>query len=296
MNPSRKRKLKRILLTIALLVVVLPVGLLHAVSFLFSRRERVMAVLASQVATDSFGHTVRYYELDQPGAQWNLVFIHGTPGSAGAFREQFRNPFPGANLIAMNRPGFGGSTPTLTRPSLEDQANAVGAVLTRLTNGLKTILIGHSYGGPVAMEAALKFTNQVAGVVLIGGSVDPGQEHVRWYQYVGDWMLRSWIVPRDLRQCNRELLPLRGDLMRLEARLPELAVPVLMLHGVKDDHVPIANVGYLRAQLAAAGKSGLFDQLIFPDYNHFIPWQHPDAVAQAIRMMTNHLADVPRMK
>jgi pimeloyl-ACP methyl ester carboxylesterase len=61
-----------------------------------------------------------------------------------------------------------------------------------------------------------------------------------------------------------------------------LTVPVLMLHGTKDKLVPVANVEYLRAQLAAAGKRNLFDQLIFPEYNHFIPWQHPDAVEAAL--------------
>jgi pimeloyl-ACP methyl ester carboxylesterase len=69
-----------------------------------------------------------------------------------------------------------------------------------------------------------------------------------------------------------------------------LAVPVVMLHGGKDHQVPVANVGYLRTQLAAAGKSNLFEPLVFPDYKHFIPWEHPDAVESAIRMVTNCLS------
>jgi len=54
--------------------------------------------------------------------------------------------------------------------------------------------------------------------------------------------------------------------------------------------VPVANVDYLRAQLAAAGKTNLFDQLVFRDYNHFIPWEHPDAAEAAIRMATDCLS------
>jgi len=54
--------------------------------------------------------------------------------------------------------------------------------------------------------------------------------------------------------------------------------------------VPVANVDYLRAQLAAAGKTNLFDQLVFRDYNHFIPWEQPDAVEAAIRMATDRLS------
>jgi pimeloyl-ACP methyl ester carboxylesterase len=57
------------------------------------------------------------------------VFIHGTPATAAAFPEQFRHPFPRANLLAVDRPGFGASHPDRRAPSLDDQANAIGALL-----------------------------------------------------------------------------------------------------------------------------------------------------------------------
>ena len=248
-----------------------------------------MKPFASRVVTDLFGHTLRYYELKQPDAQWDIVFIHGTPATAGIFGEQFRHPFPRANLAALDRPGFGASGPDRHRPSLEDQANAIGA-LFETEPKRKTLLVGHSYGAPVALLAALKFTNQVAGVVLIGGSIDPAQERIYAIQRFADWPLVSWLVPRSLRQCNRELLTLRDDLVCLQPQLSKIAVPVVMLQGGKDRQVPVANVDYLRGQLAAVGKTNLFSQLVFPDYNHFIPWEHPDAVEAAIRMVTDRLS------
>jgi pimeloyl-ACP methyl ester carboxylesterase len=268
--------------------MVLPVVLLHVASFLFSLHDRSMKPFASRVLTDSFGHTLRCYELKQPDAEWNIVFIHGTPATAAVFGEQFRHPFPRANLAALDRPGFGASGPARRRPSLEDQANAIGALLPNEPTR-RTILVGHSYGAPVALLAALKFTNQVAGVGLIGGSIDPAQERIYTIQRCADWPLVSWLVPRSLRQCNRELLTLRGDLVRLQPELSALGVPVVMLQGGKDRQVPAANVDYLRTQFAAAGKTNLFGQLVFRDYNHFIPWEHPDAVEAAIRMVIDRL-------
>jgi pimeloyl-ACP methyl ester carboxylesterase len=267
----------------------LPVVLLHVASFLFSLHDRSMKPFASRVVTDSFGHTLRCYELKQPDAEWDIFFIHGTPATAAVFGEQFRHPFPLANLVALDRPGFGASRPDRRTPSLEDQANAIGALLTNKPTR-RTILVGHSYGAPVALLAALKFTNEVAGVVLIGGSIDPAQERTYAIQRFADWPLVSWLVPRSLRQCNRELLTLRGDLVSLQPQLSALAVPVVMLQGGRDRQVPVANVDCLRTQFAAAGKTNLFDQLLFPDYNHFIPWEHPDAVEAAIRMVTDHLS------
>jgi hypothetical protein len=48
-------------------------------------------------------------------------------------------------------------------------------------------------------------------------------------------------------------------------------------------------VDYLRARLAAAGKSNLFEARVVQNYNHFIPWQHPDAVEKALELLTNHI-------
>jgi pimeloyl-ACP methyl ester carboxylesterase len=276
-----RRRLLRILLMSAALLFMLLVGLVHGASLVLSAHDRAMKPFNSRVVTNSAGHLLHWYELKQPEAEWNIVFIHGTPGTAAAFAEQFKHPFPHADLAALDRPGFGGSGPSRRVPGLEENADAVGLLLANLPKR-KTILVGHSYGGPVALLAALKFPNQVAGVVLIGGSVDPAQERILLIQRIANWPVFSWLVPRPLRQCNRELLTLRGDLVKLQKKLPMLTVPVLMLHGTKDKLVPVANVEYLRAQLAAAGKSNLFDQLIFPEYNHFIPWQHPDAVEAAL--------------
>jgi len=49
--------------------MVLPVVLLHVASFLFSLHDRSMRPFASRVVTDSFGHTLRCYELKLPDAE-----------------------------------------------------------------------------------------------------------------------------------------------------------------------------------------------------------------------------------
>jgi pimeloyl-ACP methyl ester carboxylesterase len=175
---------------------------------------------------------------------------------------------------------------------LDDHANAVGALLGSGGHE-RTILVGHSYGAPVALTTALRFTNQVAGVILIGGSVDPSQERTSWIQRFADSPMVSWLLPRALSQCNRELLTLRTDLEHLQPQLRTLKVPVVMLHGGKDRQVPVANVSYLRQQFADARHTNLFIPMVFPGYNHFIPWEHPEAVEAALVELTNRLAQFP---
>jgi pimeloyl-ACP methyl ester carboxylesterase len=269
--------------------------LLHAAAFAISLHDRSMKQHDSFTVADASGHKIHFYELKQPNPNWEIVFIHGTPATAAVFGEQFRRPFPHANVLALDRPGFGKSTPAARRPSLEDQAQAIRALLPK-PGRLPAILVGHSYGGAVALLAALEFTNQVAGVVLIGASVDPSQERTYLIQKIGNWPILSWLIPRSLRQCNRELLTLRNDLVRLQRQLPSLTAPVVMVHGAKDRLVPVANVNFLKSELARAGKEDLLQELVFFDYNHFIPWERPEAVEQAIGMVTGRLSNATNHK
>jgi pimeloyl-ACP methyl ester carboxylesterase len=81
------------------------------------------------------------------------------------------------------------------------------------------------------------------------------------------------------------MLTVRADLVAMQKQLPQLAVPVVMLHGDRDPLVPVANVAWLEQQLAAQGKTNLFAKIILPGVNHFIPWEHPDAVERGLRLL-----------
>src|SRR5258708_21555201 len=112
-----RKRVRRILCIIAVALMVLPILLLHFFSFLFSLHNRSLRAFSSRMVADSSGHQVRLYERLEPGAEWNIVFIHGTPATGGIFGEQFRHPFPHANLAALDEPGFRPSGPDVRRPS-----------------------------------------------------------------------------------------------------------------------------------------------------------------------------------
>ena len=57
------------------------------------------------------------------------------------------------------------------------------------------------------------------------------------------------------------------------------------MHGDNDPLVPVENVDWLEKQLKQAGKSALFAKIVLPGVNHFIPWEHPEEVAKAVKML-----------
>jgi pimeloyl-ACP methyl ester carboxylesterase len=232
------------------------------------------------------GFTIRWAEKTAMTnrARLNLVFIHGTPGGAGVWAAQFNPPLANANLLAYDRPGFGESKPVRARPHLQQQVDALMTLLAG-TRTNRVLLVGHSYGSPIALLAALEHPEKVGGVLLIGGDVDPAEEKPWILQYVFGWRVTSWLLPHALRQCNRELLTVRADLTQMQKHFPQLAVPVVMLHGDQDPQVPVENVEWLEQQLTALGKTNLFAKIVLPGVNHFIPWEHPDEVERAINQL-----------
>jgi len=259
---------------------------LRAFPGLFAKFDDPALLGATVQILTSNGFTLRWAEkmavTNQTG--FDLVFVHGSPGGAGVWATQFRTLATNANLFAYDRPGFGKSRPVLTQPHLQMQVDGLMTLLASATTN-KVLLVGHSYGSPIALLAALEHPEKIRGALLIGGDVDPAQEKPFWVQYFFGWRITSWMVPRALRQCNREMLTVRADLVAMQKQLSQLSVPVVMLHGDRDPLVPVENVAWLENQLDAMGKTNLFAKIILPGVNHFIPWEHPIEVEHALRQL-----------
>jgi pimeloyl-ACP methyl ester carboxylesterase len=257
----------------------------HAVAWMIGRSEQPERLGAPIHTGEVHGFRILWVDKRAAKAAWTIVFIHGTPGRAGVWREQFANPFPGVDLVAYDRPGFGASTPATNHPHLQQQVEALTNLLAVVAITNRILLVGHSYGGPIALMAAIQQPDKVAGALLIGADVSPELEKMLWFQFAVNAPLFECLLPRSLRQCNREILAARGDLNDLRNQLPNLSVPIVMLHGARDRLVPVENVAWLESRMVALGKTNLFAKIELPEANHFIPWERPADVAEGIRAL-----------
>ena len=281
---SRRRRFWRFALWTGGLLGVGAFVLLHIGAAHMAKYDDPARLNGNVHTLETNGFALRWIERRNTSATADVVFIHGSPGGAGVWATQFADPVSNANYFAYNRPGFGASTPTLSQPHLQMQVAALMQLIAA-ADVHRPILVGHSYGGPIALLAAVQHPDKVRGALLIGGDVDPAEEKPWLVQYLLGWRLTAWLLPQPLRQSNREMLTARADLLELQKQLPNLQVPVAMLHGVKDPLVPVANVGWLAEELSSAGKTNLFTSMVYSNYNHFIPWEEPEAVQAAIRSL-----------
>ena len=221
------------------------------------------------------GHTLAWVQAGQDQAP-TVLFIHGTPGSWEAFSAYMIRPDLAGHfqLISVDRPGFGGSAAGGLLPKLVDQAEVIAQVLQ---DRAPAIVVGHSLGGPIAVQLAVDFPQLVAALVLVAGSFDPALEAPRWYTKLADsWPLR-YAVPQAMRAANDEVLVLADELEGLRSRWGELAVPVTLIQGGKDRLVYPENADFAKRMLGERARV-----VHLPNAGHFVLWDQPDVIAEAI--------------
>jgi pimeloyl-ACP methyl ester carboxylesterase len=230
------------------------------------------------------GYTLSYLETGDPKGRL-AIFVHGTPGEADGWADYLMNVPAGYRYVAIDRPGFGRSGPEDAVVSLAEQAKAVAALI-RANDGGPAVLVGHSLGGPIVAQAAVDTPDLVAAIVILAGSLDPAQENIPFVQYVGDAWPISALLPRWLRNTNREIIALEPQLEALAPRLSKIQVPVTIVHGTEDDLVPFENVAFLKRHLTGTHA---MDVTVLQGQNHFLPWNSKSyvdaAIAKAFTMM-----------
>jgi pimeloyl-ACP methyl ester carboxylesterase len=77
------------------------------------------------------------------------------------------------------------------------------------------------------------------------------------------------------------LMALKPELEALAQVLPRITAKVVIVHGTKDDLVPVANVPFMQAHLTGAR---CVKTVLLEGQNHFLPWNSEATVREAIRM------------
>jgi haloalkane dehalogenase len=205
----------------------------------------------------------------EAGAGFPVVLIHGSPTSSILFRHQIAALSNRFRVIAPDLLGFGQSAAPAGGTAFREQARVLRALLDHL--GLERYaLLGHDWGGPIGMAAAVHRPEQVSRLVLVNTSLRPDFTPPWYWQpfvapLLGELLLvqlnlfgrglplmmraarerslhRRYLAPLRRTDTRRTVLSLErltgyAQLMReVVAVLPRMQVPTLILWGEPDDY------------------------------------------------------------
>tara|TARA_R110000796_G_scaffold62830_11_gene144927 strand:- start:3374 stop:4303 length:930 start_codon:yes stop_codon:yes gene_type:complete len=148
------------------------------------------------------GETVHVIQEGQAGPP--VLMIHGASANAREFTWTLAPRLENTHRVFMaDRPGHGYSGRPEDAHNLGVQAAQMAGVLDALAPGEKTVLVGHSFGGAVALRVALDRPDLVKALVLLAPVTHEwGGGGQAWYN--------SFAAPPLVGPVFSQLLPLVG--------------------------------------------------------------------------------------
>lgn len=173
----------------------------------------------------------------RPDATWRVVIITGTPSWSEYWAPTIAALPQTREMIVADRPGFQTSEPRDAVRDLAKQADALAPML-EAREGERVLLVGQSFGAPVATLMAQRYADRVDALVLVSAYFgDRGPTARRMF---GAGRLFQAMLPRDLKNSISEVTAQTDQLPAVWTALRGLQQPIVFIHGDADTFVPLA--------------------------------------------------------
>ena len=225
------------------------------------------------------------------GPAWVLA-LHGWRRT----HRDFDAVLAGLDAVAVDLPGFGGATPSPPAPwGPAEYAQAVSPALDEI--GPEVVVLGHSYGGRVALHLAAARPDRVRALVATGAPFlhppgGPSRRPNPRYRLaralhragiVGDGRMEAMRMRYGSADYRAATGVMRHVLVRSvnetdEDQLRSVSCPVELVWGEADGEAPVA---VARAALALL-PPGLGRLTLRPGVGHLVPTEDPASLRQAL--------------
>lgn len=241
-----------------------------------------------------------YFSLSGRGAQ-DILLVHGSGGDHTLWSQQVKALRDGFSVAALDLNGHGQS-PWREGAGLATYTGDVLAVLERLS--ARTFLVGHSLGGAVVLNVALRCPERIGGIGLVGTGarlrVLPEllelveQDFQGAVELILSWAFSAEAGPKLRARARDQMLKngqraLRRDLLTcdsfdLMSKLDQISAPALIVCGRADGLTPVKYSEYLRDHIPKARLT------VIEGAGHMVMLERPEQLNQAIR---EFLGDLP---
>jgi pimeloyl-ACP methyl ester carboxylesterase len=209
-----------------------------------------------------------------------LVFVHGAPGSSLDFKKYLADSLLNtkSNMISYDRIGYNFEDEHLAQKSIGFEVE----VLKDVTKNLKkenTILVGYSYGGPIALAVKEKYKK----ILLLAPAVYSKVEPMPWMLNFYKWKLTRWLVPSVWKSASEEKMNHIEELQKIENNWTDNPSAIISIHGDVDGIVPHENSLFIEKQF----PEEQFELVTINDAGHGLVWSNFDFIKSQFLKILN---------
>jgi len=199
------------------------------------------------------------------------LVVHGFTGSPQGMRGLGRSLADRGLTVAGPRlPGHGTTWQDCNTRTATEWVDTVETAFDKLAAETEEIfLVGLSFGGSLCLDIAARRADQVAGIVTLAGLVftkDPRRFLAPVIARVMSSLpgVGNDIADPDAREISYDRFPTKAGyemlrfIGRTKAALPQVAAPILIMHGRQDHTVEPANAPYIYEHVSSEDKELLW--------------------------------------
>lgn len=197
------------------------------------------------------------------------------------------------DVVIYDRAGYGKSTTDTSTKNLAHLRTDLEVVVNKYANGRKVILVGHSWGGLIIRDYAIKNPSKVAGLLFVDAS---HENYNTASQAIENQIVAAFNSTQNLAAANEAKQFVEN--LTYAAQLPNLPnVPIIVLTSMKLDQANIASdqaYGKTRQDLFNAHetlKNGVtdFTHIGTTNAGHYIMKEEPELVKSKILTLLSKL-------
>ena len=254
------------------------------------------------VANGTYYFSHHLERIDRPP----VILIHGAGGTHLSWPAEIRR-LPNQRILAVDLPGHGKST-GLGKQSIQDYTRSLLDFMDALKLP-RAVLVGHSMGGAIALDTALRFPDRVVGLGLIAtnarlrvaqsildflahptGSRQAIQAIVDWSH--GPQASESLKLISSRQLMNTRPTVLAGDMVacnefNLIRFLPDIEKPTLIVCGTEDRMTPLRFSQAMAVQIPNAALQTV------ENAGHMVMLEEPRRVAGILTVFLKSLDYIP---
>lgn len=132
-----------------------------------------------------------------------VLVLHGAASNLEEAHLALAETFAGERVIWLDRPGLGWSERAAGPWSPEREAKLIARLLETLEVGPVTV-IGHSWGGAIALRLAMDYPDRVDSVVLIAPALSAWIGDAAWFNAASFWPILGPLI-------THVIVPLIGE-------------------------------------------------------------------------------------